>query len=159
VPVGTGMNGFMSIDDLEIGLWLRSDSSAANIIDLSHRRRYFDTMPGSGESITGGYTIFFHDQHVTTLLNQTLHTFPGNPIWNGDVLVLKNINEDVVTHITRQDYDIVKELLSKFVTVSIRYVCLFSNYCRTEPSNLLNFQPHSDPFSFFDLHLICFIIK
>lgn len=75
VPVGTGMNSLMSIDDLEIGLWLCSDSSATNIIDLSHRRCYFNMMPGSSESITGSYIIFFHDQGVMTLLNQTLHTF------------------------------------------------------------------------------------
>jgi hypothetical protein len=123
VPAGLGTNGLISIDDLEIGLWLPFNPTTANSIDLSRRRRYFNVMPGTGKHIAGGYTIYFHDQHAVTFPNQTLRALPGSPTWNGDVLVLKNIDEDVVTHITRQDYEIVRELLSKLLIASL--CCMF----------------------------------
>ena len=89
VPISSGTDDFSLIDDLEIGLWLPSNPTTANIIDLSHQQHYFDVMPGTDKSLAGGYTIYFHDQHAVTLPNRTVHMLPGNPTWNGDVLVLK----------------------------------------------------------------------
>jgi hypothetical protein len=99
-------------------------------------------MPGTGESIAGGYTIYFEDQHAVTLRNQTLHMLPGNPMWKGDVLVLKKIDKDVVTHIAHQDYETVRKVISRIVIDLCPHA--FTRHCHVELLNSHNFQLLSD---------------
>jgi hypothetical protein len=112
-------------------------------------------MPGTGECIAGGYTIYFHDQDAVKLPNQTLRTLPGSPMWSGDVLVLKNVDEDMVTHITRQDYEIVRKLLSKFVLMLC--FCTLTKNSYIESLNLLNFHLLSDLLLLSILHSVVHI--
>lgn len=94
VPVDIRRDGSHGIDDLDVAYWIQPSVYQGNVVDFACTRKFYERYPYDDAQIPFNCTVYFEDQSNGQGFNRTLMAMDVDQSWKGNIVVVKNLDEE-----------------------------------------------------------------